>query len=68
MSITTLILLLLVIGILLYFLPLDAKIKQLIIILVVLGVVCWILNAFGVFKKLSSSPHSAIGNRQSQIL
>ncbi len=54
MSIIGLIIALVVIGVLLWlvntYIPMDAKIKQIINIVVVIVVVLWLLNVFGVFN------------------
>ena len=51
---------LVIIGILLYvvnaYVPMDAKIKQILNVVVVLCVVLWLLSVFGVFAYLGSGP------------
>jgi len=58
MSLIGLVVTLVVIGILLWgintYLPMDAKIKNILNIVVVIAVVLWLLNAFGLFGGLSS--------------
>ena len=57
MPILTILLVIVVVGILLWaintYLPMDAKIKQILNIVVVLFLVIWLLSAFGVFAALS---------------
>ena len=57
MPIISLILTLVVIGVLLWavntYIPMDAKIKQILNIVVVICVVIWLLNVFGVFGHLN---------------
>lgn len=54
MSIISLIVVLVVIGVILWlvnaYIPMDAKIKQILNIVVVICVVLWLLNVFGVFS------------------
>ncbi len=54
------IVMLIVVGLLLWlvnsFIPMDAKIKNILNIVVVIVVVLWLLNVFGVFSLLSSGP------------
>lgn len=49
MSIIGLLLVLVLIGIVLSFLPMDARIKQIIVAIVAVLVVVWLLELFGVF-------------------
>lgn len=49
MSIIGLLLVLVLIGIVLSFLPMDARIKQIVVALVAVLVVVWLLELFGVF-------------------
>jgi hypothetical protein len=52
MPLITIVITLIVVGVLLWlintYIPMDAKIKQLLNIVVVIGVVIWLLSAFGV--------------------
>jgi hypothetical protein len=54
MPIVTVIVVLVVIGLLLWlanqYIPMDAKIKQILNIVVVIFVILWLLNVFGVFS------------------
>ncbi len=54
MSLISLVIVLIVVGVLLWavnsFIPMDAKIKQILNIVVVLVVVLWLLNIFGVLN------------------
>ena len=54
-----LIVILIVIGLLLYlvnnYIPMDAKIKNILNIVVVVCVILWLLNAFGVFGYLGAA-------------
>ena len=47
---------LVVVGVLLWlvntYIPMDAKIKQILNIVVVIAVILWVLNAFGLFHQL----------------
>lgn len=58
MSLLSLVLPLIVVGVLLYcvnsFIPMDAKIKNILNIVVVVAVVLWVLSAFGLFSHLNS--------------
>ncbi len=49
---------LIVVGVLLWlvnsYIPMDAKIKQILNIVVVVGVVLWLLRAFGLFGPISN--------------
>ena len=58
MSLLSLVLALVVIGVLLWlvnsFIPMDGKIKQILNIVVIVAVVLWLLKAFGLFSALSS--------------
>lgn len=53
MSLISLVIVLIVVGILLWlvnaYIPMDAKIKNILNIVVVIAVVLWLLNVFGVF-------------------
>jgi hypothetical protein len=57
MSLLSLILALIVIGVLLWlvnsYIPMDGKIKQILNIVVIVAVVLWLLKAFGLFGALS---------------
>ena len=59
MSILTIFIVLIVVGILLWlvnnYLPLDGKIKKILNIVVVIAVVLWLLKAFGLLAALSSA-------------
>lgn len=59
MSILTLFLVLIIVGVLLYlintYVPMDAKIKSLLNIVAVVATVLWLLKAFGVFTYLSNA-------------
>lgn len=58
MSLLTLVLTLIVVGILLWavnaYLPMDQKIKNILNVVVVICVVMWVLSAFGLFHHLDS--------------
>ncbi|PKP50678.1 MAG: hypothetical protein CVT94_00595 [Bacteroidetes bacterium HGW-Bacteroidetes-11] len=58
MSLVTILLVLIVVGVLLWlvnsFIPMDRKIKSILNILVVILVVIWLLNAFGLLDSLTS--------------
>jgi hypothetical protein len=58
MSLLTLVLTLIVVGVLLWavnaYLPMDAKIKNILNIVVVICVVIWVLSAFGFFHHLDN--------------
>lgn len=58
MSLMSLVVTLIVVGILLWllnsYLPMDAKIKQILNAVVVIAVVLWLLSAFGVLGKASA--------------
>jgi len=57
MSLVTLVITLIVVGVLLWlvntYIPMDAKIKKILNIVVVIVVVLWLLRAFGVLDSLS---------------
>jgi hypothetical protein len=59
MSVLTIILVLVVAGVLLWainaYIPMDAKIKNLLNVVVVIILVIWLLKAFGVFGYLSNA-------------
>lgn len=58
MPLITVVLILIVVGILLWlvnqFIPMDAKIKNILNIVVVIAVILWLLNVFGLFTYLSA--------------
>lgn len=58
MALINLVVVLIVIGILLYcinsFIPMDAKIKQIVNIVVIVAVLLWILSVFGLFSSFST--------------
>lgn len=58
MPILTIILVIVIVGVGLYlinqFVPMDAKIKNILNIVVVIAVVLWLLKAFGVFASLNN--------------
>lgn len=58
MSLLSLILALIVVGVLLWlvnnYIPMDAKIKNILNIVVVVGVVLWVISALGLFGPLES--------------
>lgn len=58
MSLVTLLLVLIVVGVLLWlvntYIPMDRKIKNILNIVVVILVVLWLLRAFGVLDSLNS--------------
>jgi hypothetical protein len=62
MSLISLVIVLIVVGVALYlinqFIPMDRKIKSILNIVVVVVVVLWLLNAFGIFD---SGPTLRIG-------
>jgi hypothetical protein len=63
MSLISLVLVLIVVGVILYlinrFIPMDQKIKSILNIVVVVVVILWLLRAFGIFD---SGPTIHIGN------
>ncbi len=58
MSLVSLIVVLVVVGVLLWlvnnYIPMDGKIKNILNIVVVIGVVLWLLQAFGLLSGISS--------------
>ena len=58
MPLMTVLLTLVVVGILLWlvntYIPMDAKIKQILNVVAVIGVALWVLNAFGLFGQLGN--------------
>jgi len=58
MPLIQLVLVLIVVGVLLWlvniYIPMDAKIKQILNIVVVIAVVLWLLSLFGLFSSLSN--------------
>lgn len=58
MSLLSLVLTLIVIGVLLWlvnaYIPMDQKIKTILNVVVVIAVVVWVLSAFGLFHHLNS--------------
>lgn len=50
MSIVGLLLILVLIGVVLAYLPMDARIKQIVIAVIAVLVAVWLLELFGVFK------------------
>ena len=58
MSLLTLVVTLIVVGVLLWlvntYIPMDATIKKIITIVVIIAVVLWLLSAFGLFGNLST--------------
>jgi hypothetical protein len=58
MSLISLVITLIVVGVLLWlmntYIPLDPKIKQIINIVIVIAVVLWLLSVFGVFGSISN--------------
>lgn len=58
MDILTFVLVLIVVGVLLWavntYIPMDARIKQILNIAVVVAVIIWVLNVFGLFARLGS--------------
>lgn len=58
MSLLSLVLTLIVVGVLLWavnaYIPMDAKIKNIMNIVVVIAVVIWVLSAFGLFGHMGS--------------
>lgn len=58
MSLVTLVVILIVVGVLLYlvntYIPMDAKIKQIMNIVVVIAVVLWLLSVFGLLDSVSA--------------
>lgn len=58
MSLLTLVLTLIVVGVLLWlvntYIPMDAKIKNIMNIVIVIAVVLWLLQAFGVLGHISN--------------
>jgi hypothetical protein len=58
MSLLSLVLALIVVGVLLWlvnaYIPMDATIKRILNIVVIVAVVLWLLKAFGLFDQLSA--------------
>jgi len=58
MPLLNLVIVLIVIGVLLWlvnaYIPMDAKIKQILNIVVIICVVLWLLNVFGLFSSFSN--------------
>jgi hypothetical protein len=58
MSLLTIILVIVVVGVLLWavnsFIPMDSKIKSILNIVVVIALIFWLLQAFGILGSLSS--------------
>jgi hypothetical protein len=58
MSLVNLALVLIVVGVLLWavnsYLPMDAKIKQILNVVVVIAVVFWLLGAFGILRNMGT--------------
>ena len=56
MSLISLVVVLIVVGVLLWlvntYIPMDGKIKQILNVVVVIAVVLWLLSAFGLFSSL----------------
>lgn len=64
MPLINVVIVLIVVGVLLWlantYLPMDAKIKQILNVVVVIAVVLWLLSVFGVFGSMSTirvGPH-----------
>ena len=57
MSILTVVIVLIVVGVVLYlinnYIPMDGKIKQIINWVVVIAVIVWVLKVFGLFAELA---------------
>ena len=57
MSLITVVVVLVVVGVLLWlvnsYIPMDSKIKSILNVVVVIGVVLWLLQAFGLLNSLS---------------
>jgi hypothetical protein len=64
-SLIGLVITLIVIGVLLWlvntYIPMDAKIKQVLNVVVIVAVVLWLLQAFGLFNSLSSVRVGKVG-------
>jgi len=60
MTLIGLVITLIVVGVLLWlantYIPMDAKIKQIMNVVVVIAVVLWLLNVFGVFGSVGNVP------------
>jgi hypothetical protein len=60
MSLLTLVVTLIVVGVLLWlvntYIPMDAKIKNILNIVVVIAVILWLLSVFGLLPMLSTVP------------
>lgn len=58
MSLLTIILVIVVVGVLLWainsFIPMDSKIKSILNVVVVIALILWLLQAFGILGSLSS--------------
>lgn len=58
MSLIGLVVVLIVVGVLLWlvnsYIPMDAKIKQILNVVVVIAVVLWLLNLFGLFDSINA--------------
>jgi len=57
MSIIGLVLLLVLVGLALAFLPIDGRIKTVIVVVVALVTVGWLLSYFGLWGYLQAGPH-----------
>ena len=63
----SLVITLIVVGLLLWlvnqYLPMDAKIKQILNVVVIICVVLWLLNAFGIFSHMNNVPVPRVGGK-----
>lgn len=59
MSLITIVIILIIVGVLLWlantYIPMDRKIKMILNIVVVIAVILWLLQAFGIFSGLDST-------------
>jgi hypothetical protein len=60
MSIIGLILVLILAGVVLSYVPMDGRIKTIIIVVLALVTVGWLLSYFGLWGYLQSGPHQAL--------
>ncbi len=76
MSLVTIAITLIIVGVLLWlvntYIPMDSKIKKVLNIVVLVVVVLWLLNVFGVLRRLdsvrASTQHPALGVLTSRVV
>lgn len=61
MSIIGLILLIVIVGVVLYYVPMDARLKTIIIVIMALVAGAWLLSAFGVLGSISGARPPRVG-------